>query len=34
MGSWIGLNLISFFKKSLVGFIGIASAPDFTDELM
>ena len=34
MGSWIGLNLISFFKRNLVGFIGIASAPDFTDELM
>ena len=34
MGSWIGLNLITFFKKNLVGFIGIASAPDFTDELM
>jgi len=34
MGSWIGLNLISFFKRNLVGFIGIASAPDFTDELL
>ncbi len=34
MGSWIGLNLISYFKMNLVGFVGIASAPDFTDELM
>jgi len=34
MGSWIGLNLICYFKRNLMGFIGIASAPDFTDELM
>ena len=34
MGSWIGLNLISYFKMNLIGFVGIASAPDFTDELM
>ena len=34
MGSWIGLNLFSFFKKKIVGFIGIASAPNFLEELM
>ena len=27
MGSWIALNLFSFFKKQIKGFIGIASAP-------
>ena len=34
MGSWIALNLFSFFKKKIVGFIGIASAPNFLEELM
>ena len=34
MGSWIALNLISSFKKKIKGFIGIASAPDFLEELM
>jgi pimeloyl-ACP methyl ester carboxylesterase len=34
MGSWIALNLFEFFKKRLVGFIGIASAPEFLDRLM
>ena len=28
MGSWIALNLFSFFKKEIKGFIGIASAPE------
>ena len=34
MGSWIALNLFSTFKKRIKGFIGIASAPEFLDELM
>jgi len=34
MGSWIALNLFSTFKKKIIGFIGIASAPEFLEELM
>ena len=34
MGSWIALNLFPTFKKKLKGFIGIASAPEFLEELM
>ena len=34
MGSWIALNLFSYFKNQLKGFIGIASAPNFLEELM
>ena len=34
MGSWIALNLFSFFKKQIKGFIGISSAPEFLEELM
>ena len=34
MGSWIALNLFSHFKKKLKAFIGIASAPEFLEELM
>ena len=34
MGSWIALNLLSFFKKQIKGFIGISSAPEFLEELM
>ena len=34
MGSWIALNLFLYFKKQLKGFIGIASAPEFLEELM
>ncbi len=34
MGSWIALNLFSFFKKQIKGFIGIASAPEFLENLM
>ena len=34
MGSWIALNLFSKFKKQIKGFIGIASAPEFLEELM
>ena len=34
MGSWIALNLFSHFKKKLKAFIGIASAPEFLENLM
>jgi len=34
MGSWIALNLFNSFKKRIKGFIGIASAPDFLENLM
>ena len=34
MGSWIALKLFPFFKKQIVGFIGISSAPEFLEELM
>ena len=34
MGSWIALNLFTTFKKQVEGFIGIASAPEFLEELM
>ena len=34
MGSWIALNLFSFFKNQIKGFIGIASAPEFTEKIM
>ena len=34
MGSWIALNLFSKFKNRIKGFIGIASAPEFLEELM
>ena len=34
MGSWIALNLFSTFREKIKGFIGIASAPEFLEELM
>ena len=34
MGSWISLNMFRFFKKQIVGFLGIGSAPEFLDNLM
>ena len=34
MGSWIVLNLFKNFYKQVIGFIGIASAPEFTEEIM
>jgi len=34
MGSWIALNLFSFFQNKIKGFIGIGSAPEFLDNLM
>ena len=34
MGSWIALKLFPVFKKRIKGFIGIASAPEFLENLM
>ena len=34
MGAWISLNQFQFFKKQIVGFIGIGSAPEFLENLM
>ena len=34
MGSWIALNLFPLFRKQIKGFVGIASAPEFLEELM
>ena len=34
MGSWIALNQFKFFKKQIVGFLGIGSAPQFLQGLM
>jgi len=34
MGAWVGIHLIKYFHKKIKGFIGIAPAPDFTEELM
>jgi len=34
MGSWISLNQFKNFKKQIKGFLGIASAPEFLENLM
>ena len=34
MGSWISLNQFKIFKKQIKGFLGIASAPEFLENLM
>ena len=34
MGSWITLNLMPKYKKQIVGFLGIGSAPEFLERLM
>ena len=34
MGSWIALNQFKFFKKQILGFLGIGSAPQFLEDLM
>ena len=34
MGAWISLNQFNFFKKQIVGFLGIGSAPEFLEGLM
>ena len=34
MGAWISLNQFKFFKKQIIGFMGIGSAPEFLEGLM
>ena len=34
MGAWISLNQFRIFKKQIVGFLGIGSAPEFLEGLM
>ena len=34
MGAWISLNQFKLFKKQIVGFLGIGSAPQFLEGLM
>ena len=34
MGAWISLNLFNQFKKQIIGFLGIGSAPEFLEYLM
>ena len=34
MGAWISLNQFKFFRKQIVGFVGIGSAPEFLERLM
>ena len=34
MGAWISLNQFKFFKKKIIGFLGIGSAPEFLEGLM
>ena len=34
MGSWISLNQFKFFKKRIIAFLGIGSAPEFLENLM
>ena len=34
MGAWIALNQFKHFKKQIIGFMGIGSAPEFLERLM
>ena len=34
MGAWISLNQFKFYKKQIIGFLGIGSAPEFLENLM
>ena len=34
MGAWISLNQFKFYKKQIKGFLGIGSAPEFSEYLM
>ena len=34
MGAWISLNQFKFFRKQIIGFLGIGSAPEFLENLM
>ena len=33
MGAWIALNQFKYFKKQILGFIGIGSAPEFLSKI-
>ena len=34
MGAWISLNQFKIFKRQIIGFLGIGSAPEFLENLM
>ena len=34
MGAWIALNQFKHFKKQIIGFMGIGSAPEFLENIM
>ena len=34
MGAWISINQFKYFKKQIIGFLGIGSAPEFLENLM
>ena len=34
MGAWISLNQFKYFKKQILGFVGVGSAPEFLERLM
>ena len=34
MGAWISLNQFKFFRRQIIGFLGIGSAPEFLEHLM
>ena len=34
MGAWISLNQFKFYKKQIIGFLGIGAAPEFLEHLM
>ena len=34
MGAWISLNQFKYFKKQIIGLLGIGSAPEFLENLM
>ena len=34
MGAWISLNQFKYFRKQIVGFLGVGSAPEFLENLM
>ncbi len=34
MGAWISLNQFKIFKKQIIGFLGIGSAPEFLERIM
>ena len=34
MGAWLSLNQFKSFKKQIIGFLGIGSAPEFLENLM